>query len=211
MIQTVEEIVSPNKMNAIISVTRWCSIKVAQIVETAVLTYNDPFRNSPKSHQSFWANFVSKFVAKNFQKSPNLVTSNASLNFRSSSASSASWTCSGASSSSSFSSARLQSGKWSQNGFRNSPRWSIPPNGASCRRHPRQRWLARRRRCWRRRLTSAPAKWGSGEERRRRRWSWPSSSKGTKSWRKPIANPASGYPNRLRRKPKGTLIGARRR
>ena len=48
--------------------------KVAEIVETAVLTYNDPFGNSPKSHQSFWANFVSKFVAKNFKKSPNLVT-----------------------------------------------------------------------------------------------------------------------------------------
>ena len=44
--------------------------KVAEIVETAVLTYNDPFGNSPKSHQSFWANFVSKFVAKNFKKSP---------------------------------------------------------------------------------------------------------------------------------------------
>ena len=57
------------------SVTRCWSLKVAQmfpkvaqIGETAVLTYNDPFRNSPKSHQSFWADFVSKFVAKNFKK-----------------------------------------------------------------------------------------------------------------------------------------------
>ena len=37
--------------------------KVTQIVETAVLAYNNPFRNSPKSHhQTFWGNFVSKFV-----------------------------------------------------------------------------------------------------------------------------------------------------
>ena len=55
--------------------TKCCGIKVAQllpkvaqIVETVVLTYNDPFWNSPKSHQSFWADFVSKFVAKNFKK-----------------------------------------------------------------------------------------------------------------------------------------------
>ena len=32
------------------------------------------FSKGPKSHQSFWATLVSKFVTKNFQKSPNLVT-----------------------------------------------------------------------------------------------------------------------------------------
>ena len=48
--------------------------KVAQIVETVVLTNNYPFLNSPKRPQSFWTTFVSKFVTKNFQNSPNLVT-----------------------------------------------------------------------------------------------------------------------------------------
>ena len=48
--------------------------KVAQIDATSIFTYGDPFQNSPKSHQCFWATFVSKFVSKNFQKSPNLVT-----------------------------------------------------------------------------------------------------------------------------------------
>ena len=44
--------------------------KVAQIDATAVLH----FQNSPKSHQYVWATFVSEFDAKNFKKSPNLVT-----------------------------------------------------------------------------------------------------------------------------------------
>ena len=48
--------------------------KVAQIVEITVLTYNDPFQSSPKSHQYFWATFITKFVTLNFKKSPNLVT-----------------------------------------------------------------------------------------------------------------------------------------
>ena len=30
----------------------------------------DLLQNSPKSHHSFWATFVSKFCTKNFQKSP---------------------------------------------------------------------------------------------------------------------------------------------
>ena len=50
------------------------SPKVAQIVETTVLTYNDPFLRSLKCHHSFWATFVSKFVRLNFQNMPNLVT-----------------------------------------------------------------------------------------------------------------------------------------
>ena len=50
-------------------------LKVAQIVATSVYTYiNLFFQNSPKSHQSVLATFTSKFDAKNFQKSPNLVT-----------------------------------------------------------------------------------------------------------------------------------------
>ena len=48
--------------------------KVAQIVETTVITYYDHFLSSPKSHQYFWVTFVIKFVIINFQKSPNLVT-----------------------------------------------------------------------------------------------------------------------------------------
>ena len=44
--------------------------KVAQIVKTAVLTYNDPLQNSPKSYQSFWATFIRKFVRVNFQQLP---------------------------------------------------------------------------------------------------------------------------------------------
>ena len=48
--------------------------KVAQIVETACLTYNDLFLNDPKSHQSFWATFINEFVIVKLQKSPNLVT-----------------------------------------------------------------------------------------------------------------------------------------
>ena len=48
--------------------------KVAQIVETALLTYNDPFLSSPKSQEYFWATFVTKCVTINFQKSPNPVT-----------------------------------------------------------------------------------------------------------------------------------------
>ena len=31
---------------------------------------NDPFLNTQKSHQSFWATLVSKFVTLNFQKCP---------------------------------------------------------------------------------------------------------------------------------------------
>ena len=34
----------------------------------------DTFQNRRKSHECFWATFVSKFVAKHFKKSPNLVT-----------------------------------------------------------------------------------------------------------------------------------------
>ena len=48
--------------------------KVAQMVETTLLTYNDPFLSSPKSQEYFWATFVTKCVTINFQKSPNLVT-----------------------------------------------------------------------------------------------------------------------------------------
>ena len=43
-------------------------------VSSAVFTLIDLFQNSPKSQQSFWATFVSEFIAKNFLKSPNLVT-----------------------------------------------------------------------------------------------------------------------------------------
>ena len=65
----------------IASVTRYWSknvaqtiSKVAQIDTTTVFTLRDPYvQNSPRSHQCFWATFVSKFVAKNFQKSPKLV------------------------------------------------------------------------------------------------------------------------------------------
>ena len=67
--------------NAVSSVTRYWSKniaqlfpKVAQIVTTAFLHEVILFKNSPKSHQSFEATFVIKFVPKNFQKSPNLVT-----------------------------------------------------------------------------------------------------------------------------------------
>ena len=34
----------------------------------------DVFRNSPKESFNIWATFVRKFVTKNLQKSPNLVT-----------------------------------------------------------------------------------------------------------------------------------------
>ena len=37
-------------------------------------SHSDILQNSPKSHQSFQATFLSKFGAKNFQNSPNLVT-----------------------------------------------------------------------------------------------------------------------------------------
>ena len=43
-------------------------------VSSAVFTLIGLFQNSPKSQQSFWATFVSEFIAKNFLKSPNLVT-----------------------------------------------------------------------------------------------------------------------------------------
>ena len=45
-----------------------------QKVATAVFTESDVFQNSLKIHQTFELIFVRKFVAKNFQKSPNLVT-----------------------------------------------------------------------------------------------------------------------------------------
>ena len=47
--------------------------KVAKNIHSSFYT-NWSFSNETKSKQSFWATFVSKFVAKNFQKSPNLVT-----------------------------------------------------------------------------------------------------------------------------------------
>ena len=49
-------------------------LKVAQIVAASVYTYSGLFSKLLKSHQSFWATFISKFVAKNYQKSPNLAT-----------------------------------------------------------------------------------------------------------------------------------------
>ena len=45
-------------------------LKVAKIISTAVFTLIKIFKIAQKS---FWATFVSKFVAKNFKKSPNLV------------------------------------------------------------------------------------------------------------------------------------------
>ena len=41
---------------------------------------HDPFLNSPKNHQFFWATFVSNFVRVNFQKLPDLVTLDRRLN-----------------------------------------------------------------------------------------------------------------------------------
>ena len=49
-------------------------LKVSQIVPTSVYTYSNLFFKMTKNHQSFLATFMSKFVVKNFQKSPNLVT-----------------------------------------------------------------------------------------------------------------------------------------
>ena len=50
-------------------------LKVSQIVATSVYSYSNLFQNSPKSHRSVLDNtFISKYVEKNFQKSPNLVT-----------------------------------------------------------------------------------------------------------------------------------------
>ena len=57
-----------------ISVTRYWSKNLAQIDATAVFPLRIPFQTSSISHQCFWTTFVSKFVAKNFKKSPNLVT-----------------------------------------------------------------------------------------------------------------------------------------
>ena len=47
--------------------------KVAQMLSTAVL-HELIFYKISQSQQSFWATFEGEFVAKNFQKSPNLVT-----------------------------------------------------------------------------------------------------------------------------------------
>ena len=47
--------------------------KVAWTIPTAVLTIIDLFKK-PKSQHTFGATFEGKFVAKNFPKSPNLVT-----------------------------------------------------------------------------------------------------------------------------------------
>ena len=46
--------------------------KVAQMLSTAVL-HELIFYKISQSQQSFWATFEGEFVAKNFQKSPNLV------------------------------------------------------------------------------------------------------------------------------------------
>jgi len=48
--------------------------KVAQKEIIAVFTSSDHFLNCPKSLQSFKASFLNKFVAKNYQKSPDMVT-----------------------------------------------------------------------------------------------------------------------------------------
>ena len=51
-------------------------LNVAQIIAASVYTSVDIFQSGPKSHHSYFATFKSKYVTKNFQKSPNLVTLN---------------------------------------------------------------------------------------------------------------------------------------
>ena len=48
--------------------------KVAQKVTTAVYKSKWMFSKQPKKSTYIWAAFVRKFVTKNFQKLPNLVT-----------------------------------------------------------------------------------------------------------------------------------------
>ena len=49
-------------------------LKIAQKETTLFLHDSDIIRNGPKSRQNIWATFVRRFVAKNLQKYPNLVT-----------------------------------------------------------------------------------------------------------------------------------------